>query len=70
MSDLDTTPEAPEQEPVQITHIGLSLPLVNGIVGYLGQRPYAEVRDLINAIEQESQVSVQAQLEANAYGMG
>jgi hypothetical protein len=33
----------------------LSVNLLNGILQYLGQRPYVEVAGLIKAIEQEAQ---------------
>jgi hypothetical protein len=62
----DTVGEQPEA--IQISHIGLSVPLVQAVVSYLGQRPYAEVRDLVNAIERESQASVQAQVAAREAG--
>lgn len=36
------------------TKIEMSLGLVNGILGYLGTRPYAEVHQLIAAIQEQA----------------
>ena len=35
-------------------NITLSTPLVNGIIGYLGTRPYQEVFQLIQALQNEA----------------
>ena len=35
--------------------MNLSIELINAIVGYLGTKPYAEVAQLINAIQTEAQ---------------
>jgi len=35
--------------------VTLSTQLVNGILQYLGQRPFVEVQQLINGIQQEAQ---------------
>lgn len=34
--------------------ITLTLDLVNGVLGYLGSRPYAEVEKLVEAIKQQA----------------
>lgn len=34
--------------------IELSLPLINGILQYLGSRPYGEVFQLVNAIHEQA----------------
>jgi len=52
----------PTETPVvNISHIGLSIGLVNGVLGYLAQRPYGEVAALVEAIQSESEASVEAQ---------
>ena len=38
--------------------ISLSVNLVNGILQYLGTRPYAEVANLISGVQQEAQDAV------------
>lgn len=38
--------------------IKLSVNLVNGILNYLGSRPYAEVANLIAAVQQEAEKQV------------
>jgi len=48
-------------EPAPITQIGLSIDLINSVLGYLSQRPYAEVQKLITAITAEAEASVKAQ---------
>lgn len=42
--------------------IQLNLSLINGILGYLGSRPYGEVFQLVQAIQEQAgpQVPVQA----------
>ncbi|AIB15887.1 hypothetical protein ABAZ39_28950 (plasmid) [Azospirillum argentinense] len=58
MSDTTTAPttapaaSAPESRPA--THIALPVELANGILGYLAQRPYGEVADLIKGMETTS----------------
>ena len=37
--------------------VTLSTQLVNGIMQYLGNRPYVEVANLITAVQQEAQAS-------------
>ena len=44
--------------------ITLSLNLVNGILQYLGTRPYAEVTNLIQAIQEQAIHQVQVPKEA------
>jgi hypothetical protein len=46
--------------------IELSLNLVNGILNYLGSKPFAEVNQLIQAIQSEAQGQVPAQAEEAA----
>lgn len=45
--------------------IQLNLSLINGILGYLGTRPYGEVFQLVQAIQEQAgpQVPVQAPVE-------
>ena len=45
--------------------IQLNLSLINGILGYLGSRPYGEVFQLVQAIQEQAgpQVPVQAPVE-------
>ena len=38
--------------------VTLSTQLVNAILQYLGQRPFVEVQQLINGIQQEAQAQV------------
>jgi hypothetical protein len=38
-----------------VQEIKLSVNLVNGILNYLGSRPYAEVANLIAAVQQEAE---------------
>lgn len=38
--------------------VKVSLPLINGILGYLGTRPYGEVFQLISAIQTEVQPQI------------
>lgn len=38
--------------------VKVSLPLINGILGYLGSRPYGEVFQLVNAIHGEVQPQI------------
>ncbi len=45
-------------------NISLSLGLVNGILQYLGTRPYAEVTNLIQAIQEQAIPQVQVPKEA------
>jgi hypothetical protein len=47
------------------TKIQLNLTLINGILGYLGTRPYGEVFQLVQAIQEQAgpQVPVQAPAE-------
>ena len=40
-------------------NIKLSVQLVNGILQYLGSRPYGEVFQLVKAIQDEAQAQVQ-----------
>jgi len=40
--------------------VTLSTQLVNGIMQYLGNRPYVEVANLITALQQEAQASIMA----------
>ena len=46
--------------------IELKLSLINGVLGYLGTRPYGEVFQLVQAIQEQAgpQVPVQAPQEA------
>ncbi len=44
--------------------INLSLNLVNGVLQYLGTRPYAEVTNLIQAIQEQAIPQVQVPKEA------
>jgi hypothetical protein len=44
--------------------ITLSLNLVNGVLQYLGTRPYAEVTNLIQAIQEQAIPQVQVPKEA------
>ena len=48
--------------------IQLDLNLINGILGYLGNRPYGEVFQLVQAIQEQAgpQVPVQAPAQADA----
>ncbi|CAO3382999.1 hypothetical protein [Azospirillum argentinense] len=46
-----TTPAAPAPDSRPATHVALPIELANGILGYLAQRPYGEVADLIKGIE-------------------
>jgi hypothetical protein len=39
--------------------IELSLPLINGLLQYLGSRPYGEVFNLINAIHEQATPQIQ-----------
>jgi hypothetical protein len=41
--------------------VTLSTQLVNGLLQYLGNKPYAEVANLIAALQQETQASIVAQ---------
>jgi hypothetical protein len=45
-------------------NITLSLNLVNGVLQYLGTRPYAEVTNLIQAIQEQAIPQVQVPKEA------
>ena len=50
------------EQKVQVT-----LNLVNGLLGYLGSRPYVEVADLIMALREQVQPQVQVpQIESPA----
>jgi len=40
---------------MKMEKVTLSTQLVNGILQYLGQRPFVEVQQLINGIQQEAQ---------------
>lgn len=47
--------------------VQVTLNLVNGLLGYLGSRPYVEVADLILALREQVQPQVQVpQIEAEA----
>ena len=46
--------------------LSLSVNLVNGIVQYLGTKPFQEVFQLIQAIQQESQGQLQMPVEQKA----
>lgn len=39
--------------------IELSLPLINGLLQYLGSRPYGEVFNLVNAIHEQAAPQIQ-----------
>jgi hypothetical protein len=43
--------------------ISLSLNLVNQVMSYLGSRPYQEVFQLINAMQDEAKQSVASKIE-------
>jgi hypothetical protein len=43
--------------------ISLSLNLVNQIMGYLGSRPYQEVFQLVNAMQDEAKQAVAPKIE-------
>jgi len=45
-------------------HISLSLGLINGILQYLGTRPYAEVHTLIQTLQEQAIPQVQVPKEA------
>lgn len=44
----------------------LSLELVNAVIQYLGTKPFQEVYQLVNAIQQQAQPQLGAQNEASA----
>lgn len=46
--------------------IALSTELVNGILQYLGSRPFVEVAKLINGIQQEAQAQAAPAVPAEA----
>jgi hypothetical protein len=46
--------------------ISLSLNLVNQIMGYLGTRPYQEVFQLVNAMQDEAKQTVAPKIEQPA----
>lgn len=53
---------AQEQQALpSISHVGLSIPLVNDVLNYLNSRPYGEVAGLIIRISGEAEASVKAQ---------
>lgn len=39
--------------------VKVSLPLINGILQYLGSRPYGEVFNLVNAIHEQATPQIQ-----------
>lgn len=41
-------------QPTNDTPITLTLGLVNGLLGYLGTRPFAEVHQIIQAIQEQA----------------
>lgn len=47
MADQNTAPVAPQT-------VTLSVQLVNAILGYMGNQPYVQVRQLIDAVEKEA----------------
>jgi hypothetical protein len=44
--------------------VKLNLDVINQVLGYLGTKPYGEVYQLINVINQQALLQVQAQQEA------
>ena len=48
--------------------VALSIELVNGILNYLGSKPFVEVAPLINKIQEEAGPQIPAAAEAPAEG--
>lgn len=58
---VDTPDDISTLDGPTITHIGLSLDLINAVLGYLSKQPYADVANLMAAITRESEASIAAQ---------
>jgi hypothetical protein len=63
MADQNTAPAAPQAVPQTVT---LSVQLVNAILGYMGNQPYVQVRQLIEAVEKEAAGQFSAEPSAPA----
>ena len=51
---------------MQDQDIKLKLSLINGLLNYLGTRPYAEVANVIQAVHEQVAPQIQASTEANS----